>query len=113
MKRYGILAVFCLALVLSGVAGLGQSEVKDFPVGTTTMVYELKTEDVAAPETITLTVVGSGDGTYRLTLTLDASGTPDENDAPAPSKNTGRASFDARRSEAMTRTDSLCAIWSA
>jgi len=78
LKRNAILAVFCLILVLSGGVGFAQSEVKDFPVGTTTMVYELKTEDVAAPETITLTVVGLGDGTYRLTLTLDASGTPDE-----------------------------------
>jgi len=78
LKRNVILAVFCLILVLSGGVGFAQSEVKDFPVGTTTMVYELKTEDVAAPETITLIVAGSSDGTYRLKLTIDASGTPDE-----------------------------------
>jgi hypothetical protein len=78
LKRYGILGTFLLSLILSGAVCIAQSEVKDFPTGTTTMVYELKTEDVAAPETITLTVVGYGDGRYRLQMSMDAVGTADE-----------------------------------
>ncbi len=77
MRRNRILGLFLLISVLSGVSSLAQSEVKDFPVGTTSMVYELKAEDMA-PETITLTVVGSSEGQYGVKMGLEAKGTADE-----------------------------------
>ena len=77
MRRNRVLAVLFIILAMSGVVCLAQSEVKDFPLGTTNMIYELKTED-RAPETITLTVIASSDGQYRVKMGLDASGTADE-----------------------------------
>ncbi len=65
-------------LACVAATALGQSEVKDFPVGTTTMTYEIRTEEVAAPQALTLIVIGTSDGRYTVRMTAEATGAPDE-----------------------------------
>jgi len=78
LKKNRIFVAFLAVSCLVSLASFAQSEVKDFPVGTTNMVYEIKTEDVAAPQTITLNVEGYADGRYHLRMSVDSTGTADE-----------------------------------
>jgi len=67
-----------LISVLSGVASLAQSDVEDSPVGTTKMAYEIRTEHVSSPESLVLIVTGYPDGQYKVQMSAEAVGKPDE-----------------------------------
>jgi len=79
MKKLGCAAAF-LAVALFAGAAFAQSDVEDFPVGTTKMAYEIRTEHVSSPESLVLIVTGYADGQYKVQMTAEAVGKPDELD---------------------------------
>ncbi|HIE48422.1 TPA: hypothetical protein EYP84_05990 [Candidatus Bipolaricaulota bacterium] len=69
-------------LVLSGLVvgslALAQADLADFPPGTTSMVWQLAGADLGSPQTLRLEVTGLEDGRYRVVLSVEAEGTPEE-----------------------------------
>jgi len=71
------------ALVLVGMTTLGtcafsQAKLEAFPVGTTTMVFTVTTEDLSAPQTLELQVVVHPNSTYTVRMRAEATGTGDQ-----------------------------------
>lgn len=56
----------------------GQNDLSDFPVGTTDMTYRIQTDELTDPQTLALTVTGLSDGRYRIRMTAESTGTPDQ-----------------------------------
>ncbi|MCX6095071.1 MAG: hypothetical protein NTY63_09680 [Candidatus Bipolaricaulota bacterium] len=77
MKR--IAGLLCVAAVLA-VAGtaFAQTDLSVFPIGTTKMVYKLRTEDMTQPMPLELSVTVHGDGTYTVRMVTEGTGTEDE-----------------------------------
>lgn len=72
-----LMAVIPIALVFA-VCLHGHDELRDFPVGRTHMVYELRSAEKAEAQYQIITVTGLADGRYRLLLTIEAVGAADE-----------------------------------
>lgn len=70
-----IIAFVMVAISLSASA---QSDLAAFPIGTTTMVYEVVSEGIGQPQTLTLVVTVHGDDLYTVSMTTEATGTEDE-----------------------------------
>ncbi|RLE30052.1 hypothetical protein DRJ54_03510 [Candidatus Acetothermia bacterium] len=75
MAKWGILSL--LAFSLGGLA-LAQADLSDFPSGTTYMAWRLSGGDLPSPQTLRLEVTGLEDGRYRVLLSVEAEGTPEE-----------------------------------
>ena len=75
MKRVLFASIIALALAQLAMA---QSELAEFPVGTTEMSYRIVSEGLTEPQLLTLTITGLPDGRYRVRLTTEATGTPDQ-----------------------------------
>lgn len=73
MIKLGTLVV-ASALSL-GVGALGQAKLEAFPVGTTTMVFTVVTEDLSDPQTLELQVIVHGGGTFTVRMVAEATGT--------------------------------------
>ncbi len=67
-----------LVLMLIACGAYAQTKLSDFPIGTTTMAYKIATNKLTTPQTLALTVTGLADGRYRIKMTTEATGTPDE-----------------------------------
>lgn len=78
MKHQRTLIALLSAVMMLTLGLYGQNELADFPRGTTSMVYEMRTEEVAAPQYLSLTVTGLEDGRYQLRMTAESTGTPEE-----------------------------------
>ena len=77
--RFKIAALISLIImVFVGFSLYGQNELSDFPVGTTDMSYQIRTEQLPEPQTLDLTVTGLADGRYRVRMTAESVGTPDQ-----------------------------------
>jgi len=76
MKRISI--IFGLGILAIGLGALAQTDLDAFPVGKTTMVYQVTTEDMAAPQILELAVTVHDDGQYTVSLYTEATGTEDE-----------------------------------
>jgi hypothetical protein len=79
MKKLSCAAALLAVAVFAGAA-FAQSDVEDFPVGTTRMAYEIRTEHVSSPESLVLIVTGYPDGQYKVEMSAEAVGKPDELD---------------------------------
>lgn len=76
MRIKSIIVFLGLMLIVCGA--YAQSTLTNFPVGTTTMAYQIITDRLTAPQMLTLTVTGLTGGRYRIKMTTEATGTPDE-----------------------------------
>ncbi len=77
--RSRIVAVILFAITVFVCFSLyGQNDLSDFPVGTTEMAYRIQTDELTDPQTLTLTVTGLPDGRYRIRMTAESTGTPDQ-----------------------------------
>lgn len=77
MKRtIGILAG--LGLLLTGIGAFAQSDLDVFPLGTTTMIYRVSSEDTSEPQTLELTVTSYGDARYTVRMVTEQTGNEDE-----------------------------------
>jgi len=66
-------------LVLSWVGtALAQGALEDFPLGLTSMTWEIASRDLSSPQELTLRVEGKPGGQYRIELVLAAEGTAAE-----------------------------------
>lgn len=66
--------------VLAGtsLAGVAQHSIEDFPLGTTRMIYEIRSDEYNEPVTLALTIEVREDETYRMTMSVGAEGTADQ-----------------------------------
>ncbi len=80
MKK--IAGLLC-AVAVSALAGsaLAQADLDAFPTGTTKMVYNIRTEDVAQPQPLELSVTAHADGTFTVRMVTEGTGTKDELEA--------------------------------
>jgi len=77
MKRtFGILAG--LALLSIGLAGFAQADLDVFPIGTTTMLYNLMAEDLTEPQVLELVVTSYGDDRFTVRMVTEQTGSEDE-----------------------------------
>jgi len=75
MTRWmGVAAV----LLLIGVTGFAQSDLDQFPLGTTKMVYHVTAEDISEMQTLELTVTSREDGRYTVRMVTEQTGDEDE-----------------------------------
>ena len=77
MKRtIGVLAG--LGMLLAGVGAVAQSDLDIFPLGTTTMVYNVISEDVSEKQILELVVTSYGDDRYTVRMVTEQTGNEDE-----------------------------------
>lgn len=77
MKRIiGVLAG--LGMMLAGVGAVAQSDLDIFPLGTTTMVYNVMSEDVSEKQILELVVTSYGDDRYTVRMVTEQTGNEDE-----------------------------------
>ncbi len=69
--------LFLLTAIWASLA-LAQSDLSEFPLGTTEMGYRITSDKLPEPQTLTLTVTGLPDGRYRVRMTTEATGTPEQ-----------------------------------
>lgn len=74
----GKLVSLILSGLMVGLLALAQADLADFPQGTTYMVWQLSGADLGSPQTLRLEVTGLEDGRYRVVLSVEAEGTPEE-----------------------------------
>lgn len=77
MKRITSLIVGIGVLVV-GLGALAQSELDVFPAGTTTMIYNVTSEDTSEPQILELVVTAHEDGRYTVRMVTEQTGTEDE-----------------------------------
>ncbi len=65
-------------LLAAGLGAAGQARLDAFPVGTTTMVFEVVTEELGEAQSLELVVIAYADGTYTVRMMAEATGTGDE-----------------------------------
>ncbi len=80
MKRIACLLSVVAAFALAGTA-FAQTDLSVFPIGTTKMVYDVRTEDMSRAQQLELTVVAHADGTFTVRMVTEATGTEDELEA--------------------------------
>ncbi len=77
MRRWtGILVA--LVLVGVGIAGFAQSDLDQFPAGTTKMVYHVTAEDISEPQILELVVTAHDDGRFTVRMVTEQTGDEDE-----------------------------------
>ena len=77
MKRI-IVLLAGLGLLLPGIGALAQSDMDVFPLGTTTMLYNVSSEDTSEPQTLELAVTSYGDDRYTVRMVTEQTGNEDE-----------------------------------
>lgn len=77
MKRTTIGMAVLMILGL-GLAGWAQSDLEVFPLGTTTMVYRVTSEEISESQRLELTVISYGDDRYSVRMLTEQTGTEDE-----------------------------------
>ena len=77
------IAGLVLGLTICGLAGAAyaQADLDAFPIGTTKMVYNIWTEDVAQPQPLELSVTAHAGGTFTVRMVTEGTGTKDELEA--------------------------------
>jgi hypothetical protein len=65
------------ALAIS-VGAFGQADLGTFPIGTTTMTYNVIAEDMSEPQTLELAVIARESGQYTVRMFTESTGTEDQ-----------------------------------
>ena len=77
MRRWT--GLFAAAMLVGfGIVGIAQSELDVFPAGTTTMIYNVTSEDMSEPQILELMVTVHEDGRYTVRMVTEQTGTEDE-----------------------------------
>ena len=77
MKRtIGVLAG--LGLLFAGIGAVAQSDLTVFPLGTTTMTYNVTSEDMSEHQILELVVTSYGDDRYTVRMVTEQTGDEDE-----------------------------------
>ena len=71
-------ALAALLIVGLGMVGLAQSDLDQFPLGTTKMVYRVSAEDISESQTLELVVTSHEDGRYTVRMVTEQTGDEDE-----------------------------------
>jgi hypothetical protein len=79
MKRILILASLVLAVAVS--SAFAQADLDTFPIGTTKMVYNIRTEDMGQAQALELSVTSFAGGTFTVRMVTEGTGTKDEMEA--------------------------------
>jgi hypothetical protein len=79
MKRIMILASLVLAVAVS--PAFAQADLDTFPIGTTKMVYNIRTEDMGQAQALELSVTSFAGGTFTVRMVTEGTGTKDEMEA--------------------------------
>ncbi len=77
MKRVASLIIIT-GLVGFAITAYAQSNLDEFPLGITQMVYQITTEDMESPQELDFTIVSRGDDDYTVSMSIEASGTADQ-----------------------------------
>ncbi len=77
MKRITSLIVG-MGILVFGFGVLGQSDLDVFPTGTTTMIYNVTSENMTEPQILELVVTAREDGRYTVRMVTEQTGTEDE-----------------------------------
>lgn len=65
-------------LLLAGLGAFAQTDLAAFPIGTTTMTYNMTSEDVSEPQILILVVTSYGDDRYTIRMVTEQTGNEDE-----------------------------------
>jgi hypothetical protein len=76
MKR--AILLLSMGVLATAVAGAAQADLDTFPVGSTTMIYQMTAEDMDEPQLLELTVVVRGDGLFTVRMVTEATGDEDQ-----------------------------------
>jgi hypothetical protein len=79
MKRIIILASLVLTVAVS--SAFAQADLDTFPIGTTKMVYNIRTEDMGQAQALELSVTAFAGGTFTVRMVTEGTGTKDEMEA--------------------------------
>ncbi|MFC2099557.1 hypothetical protein ACFLSF_01840 [Candidatus Bipolaricaulota bacterium] len=77
MKRILSIALGIGILAL-GIGAVAQSDIAVFPLGTTTMIYNVTSEDMTGTQTLELVVTSYGDDRYTVRMVTEQTGNEDE-----------------------------------
>ena len=77
MKRILSIALGIGILAL-GIGAVAQSDIDVFPLGTTTMIYNVTSEDMTGTQTLELVVTSYGDDSYTVRMVTEQTGNEDE-----------------------------------
>jgi len=77
MKRM-IVILAGLGLLLTGFGAVAQSDLDIFPLGTTSMIYTVTSEDTSEPQILELVVTSYGDDRYTVRMVTEQTGNEDE-----------------------------------
>jgi len=73
-----IVSLLILGLVTIGSVVFAQADLDVFPIGTTTMVYNIVTEELDEPQILELVVTAHGDDRYTVRMVTEQTGNEDE-----------------------------------
>ena len=73
-----IVSLLMLGLVTIGSVAFAQTDLDVFPIGTTTMVYNIVTEELDEPQILELVVTAHGDDRYTVRMVTEQTGDEDE-----------------------------------
>ncbi len=77
MKK--VLGLLCVLTVCGlAVSAFAQADLDAFPIGTTKMVYNIRSEDMGQAQPLELSVVSQGNGLYTVKMSTEATGTKDQ-----------------------------------
>ena len=77
MKRAACLMAG-IGILMVGLGGSAQSDLDAFPLGTTTMVYNVTSEEMSEPQVLELVVTAREDGPYTVRMVTEQTGDEDE-----------------------------------
>jgi len=75
-KRLSLVLV--IGFLLIGVGAFAQADLDQFPAGTTTMRYEVTSDEISEPQILELAVTALEDGRYTIRMTTEQTGDEDE-----------------------------------
>jgi hypothetical protein len=78
MMKRTIALLAGIGLLLTGIGAFAQSDLDVFPLGTTTMIYRVSSEDTSEPQTLELVVTSYGDDRYTVRMVTEQTGNEDE-----------------------------------
>ncbi|MBU1050733.1 hypothetical protein KKG90_11995 [Candidatus Bipolaricaulota bacterium] len=67
-----------IGLLLTGIGALAQSDLDVFPLGTTTMIYNVSSEDMSGAQVLELVVTSYGNDQYTVRMVTEQTGNEDE-----------------------------------
>ncbi len=74
MKR-GTSLIIILAIIVTNIMVLAQSDLDDFPLGNTRMEYQITTKEMESPQWLKLSIISRGDDDYTISMNIEATGT--------------------------------------